>query len=286
MKKFESNLSLGQYKAKESFWYFDELSEEERVLAYRLGWKIFDQNKMFFKNFSSFHKRKVFILQILGYLIATILFLSVFFIILLHPSALKYALGVFVLAGSIMTFIVTVAKARKNLRETKPFFNYMDPTNKPLNHKAFLNLELNDFEGAEEFYLNLRTGKDYEFVPAERKGNNYNLFESILMLEILFQAELIGGNSVNGEKINGLRPFLSKRISTQDDWEEYLAKMFKCSTDNVKKVYPKVDNLLKSLENKNYRQQKAKEIKDIIFMCKENGLKSEFLNKLSKTMDN
>jgi hypothetical protein len=35
MKKFGSNLSLGQYKAKESFWYFDELSEEDRILAYR-----------------------------------------------------------------------------------------------------------------------------------------------------------------------------------------------------------------------------------------------------------
>lgn len=119
MKKFGSNLSLGQYKAKESFWYFDELSEEDRILAYRLGWEIFDHNKMFFADFSLFHKRKGFILQSLGYLIASILFLAVFFIILVHPSALKYAFGIFVLAGSLMTFIIIGGKARKNLRETK-----------------------------------------------------------------------------------------------------------------------------------------------------------------------
>ena len=162
MKKFDTKISLGQYKAKESFWYFDELSEEERILAYRLGWEIFDRNKMFFADFSSFHKRKGFILQSLGYSIAAILFLSVFFIILVHPSDLKYALGGFVLAGSLMTFIVIVGKARKNLRETRRFFQYIDPINKPENHKAFQSLALNDYEEAEKFYSNLRKGNDYQ----------------------------------------------------------------------------------------------------------------------------
>ena len=162
MKKFGSNLSLGQYKAKESFWYFDELSEEDRILAYRLGWQIFDQNKMFFEDFSAFHKRKAYLLQSLGYLIAVTLFAAVFFIILVHPSVLKYAFGLFVLAGSIMTFIVIMGKARKNLRETRRFFDYIDPLIKPNNYKEFLNLDLNDFEGAEVFYSNLRKGIDYQ----------------------------------------------------------------------------------------------------------------------------
>ncbi|WP_339879741.1 hypothetical protein [uncultured Algoriphagus sp.] len=161
MRKFDSKLSLGQYKAKESFWYFDELSEEERILAYRLGWNIFDLNKMFFEDFSSFHKRKGLILQSLGYLIGTILFLTVFFILLAHPSVIKYAFGIFVLAGSIMTFIVIIGKARKNLRETIRFFKYIDPIDKPENHQAFLNLELDDHSEAKEFYSNLRKGKDY-----------------------------------------------------------------------------------------------------------------------------
>lgn len=162
MKKFGSNLSLGQYKAKESFWCFDELSEEDRILAYRLGWQIFDQNKMFFQDFSTFHKRKGYLLQSLGYLIAVTLFAAVFFIILVHPSILKFAFGLFVLAGSIMTFIVIMGKARKNLRETKRFFDYIDPITKPYNYKEFLNLDLNDFEEAEVFYSNLRKGIDYQ----------------------------------------------------------------------------------------------------------------------------
>ena len=183
MKKFGSNLSLGQYKAKESFWYFDELSEEDRILAYRLGWEIFDHNKMFFADFSLFHKRKGFILQSLGYLIASILFLAVFFIILVHPSALKYAFGIFVLAGSLMTFIVIGGKARKNLRETKRFFNFIDPIQKPENHKVFLDLELNDFEGAETFYSNLRKGNDYQEEQVEVV--EYDKTVSLLAIELM-----------------------------------------------------------------------------------------------------
>lgn len=162
MKKFGSDLSLGQYKAKESFWYFDELSEEERILAYRLGWQIFDSHKMFFEDFSSFHQRRGYLLQGLGYLIAGVLLVSVLFIVLVHPSALKYAFGLFVLAGSIMTFVVIMGKARKNLRETIRFFDYIDPVGKSENYKAFLSLDLNDYDGAEVFYSNLRKGIDYQ----------------------------------------------------------------------------------------------------------------------------
>jgi len=183
MKNLDPNLSLGQYKAKESFWYFDELPEEDRILAYRLGWEIFDQNKMFFADFSLFHKKKGFILQSLGYLIASILFLAVFFIILVHPSALKYAFGIFVLAGSIMTFIVIGGKARKNLRETKRFFNFIDPIQKPENHKVFLDLELNDFNGAETFYFNLRKGNDYQEEQIEVV--EYDKTVSLLAIELM-----------------------------------------------------------------------------------------------------
>ena len=183
MKNFETKHSLGQYKAKESFWYFDELPEEERILAYRLGWEIFDENKMFFADFSSFHRRKGLILQSLGYLIALTLFLSVFFIILVHPSGLKYAFGGFVLAGSLMTFLVIMGKSRKNLRETKRFFNYIDPIDKPDNFKAFQSLQLNDEEGAETFYSNLRKGNDYQEEQIEIV--EYDKTVSLLAIEFL-----------------------------------------------------------------------------------------------------
>ena len=199
MKKFDSNLSLGQYKAKESLWYFDELSEEDRVLAYRLGWQIFDQNKMFFEDFSAFHKRKGYLLQSLGYLITVTLLASVFFIILVHPSLLKYAFGLFVLAGSIMTFIVIMGKARKNLRETRRFFYYIDPVGKPYNYKAFLSLELNDYASAEEFYSNLRKGIDYQ----EEQIEVVEYDKTISLLAIDF---LIGSpGALNGLKQKALQ---------------------------------------------------------------------------------
>jgi hypothetical protein len=91
------------------------------------------------------------------------------------------------------------------------------------------------------------------------------------MLEILFQTDLIGGSPDSAEKLNGLRPFLSKRFSIQQDWVKYLAKMFKSNPDKVSEVYQNVYNILKKLENKQYKAQKAKEVNSIIFMCKDNG---------------
>ncbi|MBN7817285.1 hypothetical protein [Algoriphagus pacificus] len=183
MKNFETKISLGQYKAKELFWYFDELSEEERVLAYRMGWKIFDENKMFFEDFYSFHKRKGALLQVLGYFLALCLFLSVVYILFVHPSSLKYALAGFVLAGSIMTFFVVIGKARKNLSETKRFFNFIDPIDKKENFKEFLSLSSNDLRHAETFYSNLRKGNDYQ----EEQSNlvEYDKTVSLLAIEMM-----------------------------------------------------------------------------------------------------
>lgn len=183
MKNFDTKNSLGQYKVKELFWFFDELSEEERILAYRMGWQIFDQNKMFFEDYVSFHKRKGIILQALGYSMAVILFLSVVYILLVHPSALKYALGAFVLAGSVMTFFVIMGKAKKNLRETQRFFTFIDPNTKKENFQAFLNLEPNDQKEAESFYENLRKGNDYQ----EEQDNvvEYDKTVSLLAIEMM-----------------------------------------------------------------------------------------------------
>lgn len=183
MKNFDTKNSLGQYKVKELFWFFDELSEEERILAYRMGWQIFDQNKMFFEDYTSFHKRKGIILQALGYSLAAILFLSVVYILLVHPSALKYALGAFVLSGSIMTFFVVMGKARKNLRETQRFFTFIDPNSKKENFQAFLNLGPNDLKEAESFYENLRKGNDYQ----EEQGIvvEYDKTVSLLAIEMM-----------------------------------------------------------------------------------------------------
>lgn len=183
MKDFDAKISLGHYKAKELFWYFDELSEEERVLAYRMGWKIFDENKMFFEDFTSFHKRKGVLLQTLGYFLALSLFLSVVYILLVHPSSLKYALGAFVLAGSIMTFLVVIGKARKNLRETKRFFNFIDPHDKKENFKEFLSLESTDLKHAEAFYSNLRKGKDYQVEQTNLV--EYDKTVSLLAIEMM-----------------------------------------------------------------------------------------------------
>jgi len=205
MKKIEADLSLGQYKARESFWFFDELSEEERILAYRLGWQIFDSHKMFFEDFSAFHKRRGYLLQGLGYLIASILIFAVFFIILIHPSALKYAFGLFVLAGSIMAFIVVMGKARKNLRETSRFFNYIDPIGKPENYKAFLGLNLNDYEGAEEFYSNLRKGVDYQ----EAKIDVVEYDKTISLLAIDFLIGKLGSLNDLKQKLLQQDPELS-----------------------------------------------------------------------------
>ena len=82
-----------------------------------------------------------------------------------------------------MTFLVIMGKSRKNLRETKRFFNYIDPIDKPDNFKAFQSLQLNDEEGAETFYSNLRKGNDYQEEQIEIV--EYDKTVSLLAIEFL-----------------------------------------------------------------------------------------------------
>jgi hypothetical protein len=255
MKKFDSNLSLGQYKAKESFWYFDELSEEERILAYRLGWQIFDRHKMFFEDFSAFHRRRGYLLQSLGYLIALTLFAAVFFIILVHPSVLKYALGLFVLAGSIMTFIVILGKARKNLRETRRFFNYLDPIDKPDNHKAFLNLDLDDHQGAETFYSNLRKGIDYK----EEKIEVVEYDKTISLLTIEF---LIGNPGV----LNDLKQKALQKDQelTSGGFDKVISSVIGGTDRGVRDYFSKISNdILTAKELSGKRKEQLFKVREI-----------------------
>jgi hypothetical protein len=255
MKKFGSNLSLGQYKAKESFWYFDELSEEDRILAYRLGWQIFDKNKMFFEDFSAFHKKKGYLLQILGYLIAVTLFASVFFIILIHPSILKYAFGAFVLGGSVMTFIVIMGKARKNLRETKRFFNYIDPNDKPDNHKAFLDLDLYDYEGVEEFYSNMRKGIDY-------KVEQIHLVEYDKTISLLAIDFLIG-------KLGALNDLKQKALQkdqelTSGGFDKVISSVIGGTDRGVRDYFSKISNdILSGKELSGKRKEQLFKVREI-----------------------
>lgn len=89
----------------------------------------------------------------------------------------------FVLAGSIMTFIVIMGKARKNLRETRRFFDFIDPIKKLENHKVFLSLGLDDYKGAEAFYSNLRKCIDYQ--EEQIQVVEYDKTISLLAIEFL-----------------------------------------------------------------------------------------------------
>jgi hypothetical protein len=37
MKKFDTNMPFWKYKLREALWLYDDLSEKERILVYRLG---------------------------------------------------------------------------------------------------------------------------------------------------------------------------------------------------------------------------------------------------------
>lgn len=255
MKNFDTKNSLGQYKVKELFWFFDEFSEEERIIAYRMGWQIFDQNKMFFEDYASFHKRKGIILQALGYSLAVILFLSVVYILLVHPSGLKYALGAFVLAGSMMTFLVVMGKARKNLRETQRFFDFIDPNTKKENFQAFLNLESNDLKEAESFYENLRKGNDYQ----EEHGNvvEYDKTVSLLAIEMML-GEL---GTLNGLKQKLLQ---SDHIIKSGSFDKVLSSVVGGTDRGIRDYFSKISPEIANSKNLSAKRKeqliKVKEI--------------------------
>src|SRR5690606_33093574 len=139
---------LWLYKLSEYLLLFDGKSEEERIMAYRYGWQIFSENKHHLEGFSTLVVRR-----------GRFIYLCLIYAIVFTTLSLLLALSIFTIelwmklpmaiAFSGITAVIIyslIGHTIKNIRETKIFLNYVDPSTKAANFREFESLDFNDLE--------------------------------------------------------------------------------------------------------------------------------------------
>src|SRR5690554_6554563 len=179
------NKPLWLYKLSEYLLLFDGKSEEERILAYRYGWHIFSKNKHHFEDFSKLVlRRKWFIYLSLIYpIIITALSLLLALSVLTLEVWMKLPLAIAFSGITAVIIYSLIGHTLKNIRETKIFLSYVDPSTKAANFREFESLNFNDLESAEIFYENMRAKKDYR--PVQDIDTKLDKTEKLLAIDFL-----------------------------------------------------------------------------------------------------
>lgn len=229
MKLLNPNKPLWLYKLSEYLLLFDGKSEEERIMAYRYGWHIFSDNKHHFEDFSKLVvRRKWFIYLCLIYPIAfTALSLLLAMSALTIPIWMKLPLAIFFSGTTALIIYTLIGSAFKNIRETKIFLNYVDPSSKAANFREFENLNFDDFESAEAFYENMRAKKDY--IPIQEIDTKLDKTEKLLAIDFL-----LGEPGTLNDLINKLC-FDRKYSLTKEGVYRVMGEVLMVSPHNIKK---------------------------------------------------
>ncbi|MDO9554940.1 hypothetical protein [Rhodonellum sp.] len=263
MKKFNPKRPLWLYQLWEYLLLFDGKSEEDRVLAYRYGWFIYSKNKLHFEDFSRFLiRRKWFIYLSLVYPIMIALFSLLFALSFLKLEVWMILPLAFLFSGLTGTIIyMLIGNTLKNIRETKIFLTYVDPTHKINNFREFENLGYWDQEGAESFYENMRAKRDY--VPIESFQNRLDKTEKLLAIDIL-----LGEPGTFNELINKLCHD-PKNSLTKEGIYRVLGEILTASSDNIKKDITKgVKEIRIGDKLSAKRIDQLKNVKEVFFNAK------------------
>ena len=229
MKLLNPNKPLWLYKLSEYLLLFDGKSEEERIIAYRYGWHMFSENKYHFEDFSKLViRRKWFIYLCLIYPMAfTALSILLALSVLTIPFWMKLPLAIFFSGTTALIIYTLIGSTFKNIRETKIFLNYVDPSSKAANFSAFESLEYNDFQSAETFYENMRAKKDYR--PIQDIDAKLDKTEKLLAIDFL-----LGEPGALNEFINKL--CLDPHCSlTKEGIYRVMGEILTASPHNIKK---------------------------------------------------
>lgn len=274
MKKFNPKRPLWLYQLWEYLLLFDGKSEEERVLAYRYGWFIYSKNKLHFEDFAQLViRRKWFIYLSLVYPILITMFSLLFALSVLRVEVwmlLPLALLFSGLTGAII--YVLIGNTLKNIRETKIFLTYVNPTLKIQNFREFENLEFWDQEGAESFYENIRAKRDFDLI--ESLPNRLDKTEKLLAIDIL-----LGGPGTFNDLINKLSHD-PKNCLTKEGIYRVLGEILAASSDNIKKdIIKGVKEIRTGDKLSPKRIDQLKNVKEVFFNAKL-GIKANEIDQL------
>jgi hypothetical protein len=229
MKLLNPNKPLWLYKLSEYLLLFDGKTEEERITAYRYGWHIFSQNKHHFEDFSKLVvRRKWFIYLCLIYpIVFTAMSLLLALSILTIELWMKLPLAIAFSGITAVIIYSLIGHTLKNIRETKIFLNYVNPTTKAANFREFESLGFNDLEGAETFYENMRAKKDYS--PIQDINAKLDKTEKLLAIDFL-----LGKPGALNEHINKL--CLDPHCNlTKEGIYRVMGEVLSASPHNIKK---------------------------------------------------
>lgn len=212
-------------------------------MAYRYGWHIFSENKQHFEDFSNLIiRRKWFIYLSLIYpIIITALSLLLALSVLTVAVWMKLPLAIAFSGITALIIYTLIGSTLKNIRETKIFLTYVDPSNKAANFREFESLNFNDFESAEAFYKNIRAKKDY--VPHEKVNTKLNKTEKLLAIDFL-----LGEPGTLNIMINKLCLDQHSKL-TKEGIYRVLGEILNASPDNIKKDITKGVKEIRGGEN-------------------------------------
>ncbi len=242
MKLLNPNKPLWLYKLSEYLLLLDGNSEEERIMAYRYGWHIFSENKYHFEDFSKLVvRRKWFIYLCLIYPMAfTALSILLALSVLTIPFWMKLPLAILFSGATALIIYTLIGSTVKNIRETKIFLNYVDPSNKAANFREFEGLDFNGLASAEAFYENMRAKKDYS--PIQDIDTKLDKTEKLLAIDFL-----LGEPGMLNDLINKLCLDQNSRL-TKEGIYRVLGELLAASPHNIKKDVTRVIEEIRNAE--------------------------------------
>src|SRR5690606_34210167 len=263
MKLLNPNKPLWLYKLSEYLLLFDGNSEEERIIAYRYGWHMFAKNKYHFEDFSKLIiRRKWFIYLCLIYPMAfTALSILLALSVLTIPFWMKLPLAILFSGVTALIIYTLIGSTLKNIRETKIFLNYVDPSTKTANFREFESLGFKELESAEAFYENMRAKKDYN--SPEVTDTKLDKTEKLLAIDFL-----LGEPGTLNFLINKLCFDQSCRL-TKEGVYRVLGEILAASPHNIKKDITKGIEEIRCAENlSTKRVDQLKNVKEVFASSK------------------
>jgi len=263
MKLLNPNKPLWLYKLSEYLLLFDGKSEEVRIMAYRYGWHIFSENKHHFEDFSKLVvRRKWFIYLCLIYpIVFTALSLLLALSILTIELWMKLPMAIAFSGITAVIIYSLIGHTIKNIRETKIFLNYVDPSSKAANLREFENLDFNELQSAEAFYENMRAKIDYRSIEVD--DSKLNKTEKLLAIDFL-----LGEPGELNDKINKICQDCNNGL-TKEGIYRVMGEILMASPDNIKKDISKgIQEIRIGNKLSPRRIEQLKNVKDVFLKAK------------------
>src|SRR5690606_22326484 len=176
--------------------------------------------------------------------------------VLTIPFWMKLPLALLFSGAKALIIYTLIGSTVKNIRETKIFLNYVDPSNKAANFREFEGLDFNGLASAEAFYENMRAKKDYS--PIKDIDTKLDKTEKLLAIDFL-----LGEPGMLNDLINKLCLDQNSRL-TKEGIYRVLGEILIASPHNIKKDVTRVIEEIRNAEKLSTKRiDQLKNVKEV-----------------------